>query len=149
MDENQKIENNPEPQGGGGAFYSRQDNYRSDSRMIEMAIRKGWQIDPRLYDVLPKRAAKIALENNSARDILAAIRILLAMNSQNQADEQNDRVTEIDSMPRVIPVVIRSREEARQVLDFNELRRSIAHQVNGGELVETVRTPIEEFEEED
>jgi len=55
---------------------------RNDLRQVETAIRKGWQIPDQLFE----KAAIVAqtiLVKGSNREKVAALRVLLAMNEQN------------------------------------------------------------------
>jgi hypothetical protein len=55
---------------------------RGDLRQVETAIRKGWQIPDQLFE----KAAIVAqtiLVKGSNREKVAALRVLLAMNEQN------------------------------------------------------------------
>lgn len=59
---------------------------REDLRMVETAIRKGWQIPEQLLDALPKVAGAIALKGKP-RDQIAAMKVLLAMKEQNEKSD--------------------------------------------------------------
>lgn len=59
---------------------------RSDLRLVETAIRKGWQIPDQLLEALPKVAGAMALKGNP-RDQIAAMKVLLAMKEQNEKPE--------------------------------------------------------------
>lgn len=68
----------------GGGYH----NTRADLRDAATAIAKRWPIDERLKAAIVGRAAKILGEpGNSARMHLAAARVLLVAEAQNQADE--------------------------------------------------------------
>lgn len=68
---------------------------RSDLRMVETAIRKGWQIPDQLLEALPKVAGAMALKGNP-RDQIAAMKVLLAMKEQNEKPD----------VPRALPSVV-------------------------------------------
>lgn len=55
---------------------------RSDLRMLEMALRKGWAIKDEWLEGMPKVVVNIALKGNN-REKLAAIKLLLQMKEQN------------------------------------------------------------------
>jgi hypothetical protein len=60
---------------------------RGDLRQVETAIRKGWQIPDQLFE----KAAIVAqtiLVKGSNREKVAALRVLLAMNEQNNPTPQ-------------------------------------------------------------
>lgn len=96
------VAENPNPEGettrGGGELLSDPERYRSDARMITRAIREGWKLRPQLFDVLPDEATKIALNKlpdgnyeNHVGVRLGAMKLLVSMNGQNQADEHKDK----------------------------------------------------------
>lgn len=57
---------------------------RSDVRRIEQALRKNWQIPEAVYVGLPQKMARIVVEG-SPREQVAAARVLIAMQAQNDA----------------------------------------------------------------
>jgi hypothetical protein len=59
---------------------------REDFRMVETAIRKGWQIPDQLLEALPRVAGVMALKGKP-RDQIAAMKVLLAMKEQNDKPE--------------------------------------------------------------
>ena len=59
---------------------------RSDLRMIETAIRKGWKIPDDLLETLPTTAAEIAAKGKP-RDQIAAMSLLVKMKEQNDKAE--------------------------------------------------------------
>ena len=60
---------------------------RADARMIATAIRKGWNIRPQLFDVLPDQMASLALDKQQApRTRISAAGVLVRMSGQNLAD---------------------------------------------------------------
>ena len=59
---------------------------RSDLRMVETAIRKGWQIPDQLLEALPKIAGAMALKGKP-RDQIAAMALLVKMKEQNNRQE--------------------------------------------------------------
>ena len=59
---------------------------RSDLRMIETAIRKGWKIPDELLETLPTTAAEIATRGKP-RDQIAAMSLLVKMKEQNDKAE--------------------------------------------------------------
>lgn len=84
----------PETHGGGGKFFERRDNVRSDARLIEQAARNKWNIPAAAFDVLPSQVVRMAVDPNEApRNRLAAARAVIAMHGQNQGDEQPQGTT--------------------------------------------------------
>lgn len=63
---------------------------RSDLAMIRTAIVKGWQIPDKLLEALPKVAGSMAL-TGKPREQIAAMKVLLAMKEQNDANEKSSR----------------------------------------------------------
>jgi hypothetical protein len=59
---------------------------REDLRIVETAIRKGWEIPEQLLEALPKVAGAMALKGKP-RDQIAAMKVLLAMKEQNESAE--------------------------------------------------------------
>ena len=57
---------------------------KSDARMIEKAIRHGWNIPESILHRLPNIVATLALSSDDDRTRLAAMRVLIAMHGQNQ-----------------------------------------------------------------
>ena len=67
---------------------------RGDLRQVETAIRKGWQIPDQLFE----KAAIVAqtiLVKGSNREKVAALRVLLAMNEQNNPTPQATQVVNV------------------------------------------------------
>lgn len=79
--------------GGGGNFFDRRDNIRSDAKLIERAVRKKWKINPALFDVIPDLAAEIAVnkEKYNTGERLSAMRLLGTLNGQNQKDDYAEK----------------------------------------------------------
>lgn len=85
---NETSANSPETSGGGGALFQREDNLRSDSRLVERAGRRKWNIPPLAFDALPQQMAHLAASKDSRpRTKIAATRALVSMHGQNQADD--------------------------------------------------------------
>lgn len=74
----------PEPRGGLGGVLSPTAGIR-DTRLIDRAIREGWQIPPEVMREIPKRMYDIAKDADaSPRNVIAASRVLCVMHGQNQ-----------------------------------------------------------------
>lgn len=81
-------EQQPETHGGGGKFFERRDNVRSDARLIEQAARNKWNIPAAAFDVLPAQVVRMAVDpNEQPRNRLAAARAVIAMHGQNQGEQ--------------------------------------------------------------
>jgi hypothetical protein len=65
---------------------------RGDLRMVERAIKNGWDIPESLLEALPKIAANLALTGNP-REKISAMRVILAMKEQNDRPEPNQQTT--------------------------------------------------------
>lgn len=68
---------------------------RADLRIVETAIRKGWQIPDQLLEALPKVAGAMALKGKP-RDQIAAMKVLLAMKEQNDKPEPQKQQTVVN-----------------------------------------------------
>ena len=70
---------------------------RSGLRIIERAIRNGWQIPPHVMASLPEMVTQIAETTEHERDRLRAVDVLLAMDRANSdALQAADRVERLD-----------------------------------------------------
>ena len=65
---------------------------RSDVRRIEQALRNRWELPQRLFEVLPGQMMKL-LVTGTARDQIAAARVLVQLNAQNT--QPQDRVAPV------------------------------------------------------
>lgn len=57
----------------------------SNLRTLRRAIKEGWDIPEEARKVVPRRMLKIAAESESARESVAASRVLVAMDRTNRA----------------------------------------------------------------
>jgi hypothetical protein len=81
---------NPEPEGGLGGVVDPANGIR-DVRLLERAVRKGWNIPEQLFDVLPGEMAIIALDRgNSHRERISATKAIVSMHGQNQKDQHHE-----------------------------------------------------------
>ncbi len=69
-------------------------NGARDTRMMERAVREGWDIPPAALKALPAQMIEIAIKRKtdgkpaySPRNRIAATRVLVAMHGQNQDDD--------------------------------------------------------------
>jgi hypothetical protein len=93
-----------------------QHHSRQQLRMAETAIKKGWDIPEQLMSALPKVAGAMAI-NGSAREKIAAMKVLIAMK------EQNDRADPGRQQPQTtinVGVNVDNRTESREALQFLE-----------------------------
>mgnify|MGYP003338111204 CR=1 FL=1 len=60
---------------------------RSDVRRIEQALRNRWELPQRLFEALPAAMMKL-LVNGTARDQIAAARVLVQLNAQNTQPQE-------------------------------------------------------------
>jgi len=115
-----KMDETPQdPDGGGGLLFSREDNLRSDLKMVEQAIVNGWKIDPEWLESLPKAAAEIALDPARAASVrLRGMGTLVVMHGQNQRDrlaqqpqqhEHSHIITVDERRSRALAIVARLR----------------------------------------
>ena len=70
-------------EGKGDSELVRPDKPRADLRMLERAIRHGWQIPESVYATLPRIVIGILTNSDNAREKLAAIRALTTMHKDN------------------------------------------------------------------
>jgi len=92
---------------------------RSDMRMLEQAVRHRWELPASLYEALPLVLAKI-LSNGTAREQVAAARVLAQLHAQNNADQ-----------PRLSMVAHKHQHEVLPVAagDLNDRRRELLARV--------------------
>ena len=88
---------------------------REDLRMVETAIRKGWQIPDQLLEALPKVAGAMALKGKP-RDQIAAMKVLLAMKEQNESTEPTYQQIEHHHTHELSPVTAENFERSKQQL---------------------------------
>ena len=71
--------------GGMSSLFTDPARRRSDMRMIERAIRKGWEIPPALYAALPGELVRLLAPGSKAsnRDKLRAVSLLMSMHRDN------------------------------------------------------------------
>ena len=60
---------------------------RSDVRRIEQALRNRWELPQKLFEVLPGQMLKL-LVHGTARDQIAAARVLVQLNAQNTQPQE-------------------------------------------------------------
>lgn len=88
---------------------------RADIRLVETAIRKGWQIPDQLFEVLPKVAGAMAVKGKP-RDQIAAMKVLLAMKEQNESAEPIPQQIEHHHTHELGPVTANNFAESKQQL---------------------------------
>lgn len=88
---------------------------RSDLRMVEASIRKGWQIPDQLLEALPKVAGAMALKGKP-RDQIAAMKVLLAMKDQNDKSQPSPQQIEHHHTHELGPVTAENFERSKQRL---------------------------------
>lgn len=77
-------ENNVFDSFGGQGDTPRGTPSRSDMRIIEQAVRRGWTIPDVVMDALPSKVANIFQTDKNTRNRLTAAKILLNMQSENR-----------------------------------------------------------------
>jgi hypothetical protein len=82
MDENQAQPTQP-AEGKGASELVRPDKPRADLRLLERAIRQGWDIPEEVYRSLPRIVVGILTGSQTAREKLAAVRALTTMHKDN------------------------------------------------------------------
>jgi hypothetical protein len=82
MDHNQPILP-PDAEGRGAPELVRAEKPRGDLRLLERAIRRGWQIPEHVYESLPRVVIGILTNATTAREKLAAVRALTTMHKDN------------------------------------------------------------------
>lgn len=87
---------------------------RSDLRLIETAIRKGWQIPDQLLEALPKTAAVIALKGKP-REQIAAMSLLVKMKEQNEKADPQPQQVQHTHVHELGPVTADNIEQHRQL----------------------------------
>lgn len=107
-----------------GALFSRRGEERGDLKLVHRAIRMKWELDPRYFTILPKIAARIAMDPQANdRDILRAIEVLKAMHGQN-----------LDQDPKELTVnhnhTVASRDELLRLVDRISEREAIDVEVS-------------------
>lgn len=71
---------------------------RGDLKMLETAIRKRWVMPDEKKSKLPERLCDIALYSGREREQIAAARVIVAMEGQNQIDDHlMDKNSRLDS----------------------------------------------------
>jgi hypothetical protein len=92
---------------------------RGDLRRYEQAIRHGWKIPDEIYRALPRVLATI-LAKGTAREQVAAARVLAQLHAQNNADQ-----------PRLSMVAHKHQHEVLPVAagDLNDRRRELLARV--------------------
>ena len=70
-------------EGRGASELVRHDKPRGDLRLLERAIRQGWDIPTEVYRSLPRIVVGILTGSQSAREKLAAVRALTTMHKDN------------------------------------------------------------------
>lgn len=95
---------------------------RADLKLLEMAIRKGWEIPDELLRHLPKVAGAIALKGKP-RDQIAAMKVLIAMKGQNDERELPKQIEHHHTHD--IGPVTEDNIEAQRAIRFARLARSM------------------------
>lgn len=72
---------------------------RGDVRLLEHAIRKGWDIPPQLMEAAPKVLANIMVKGKP-REQVAAIRALAVLHEQNQPIKQVAHLHAVATLPQ-------------------------------------------------
>jgi len=90
------MENNgqePKPERGGGyEFLSRRDNFRSDLKAMERAIKLEWEVPESIRPKLVEIASGIYQDEKvDSRTRMAAAKVILAANGQNLKREAMER----------------------------------------------------------
>lgn len=93
--------------------------YRSEARLIEMAIRKRWEISDEIKRDTIDTAAAILQTGEKDRDRLAAARILIAAEKQNQDDEHKQSDIQRDNARRSRLAAIAARLGISESLVFD------------------------------
>ena len=88
---------NTENQGGqGGGLLAGIGHNRADARMLERAIKERWPIPEKARQALMSRMLQIGLSPDSSnREAVAAARVVLTADGQNQADEHKQQPDEL------------------------------------------------------
>ena len=96
MDEN-PIQPTQPAEGKGASELVRPDKPRADLRLLERAIRQGWDIPEEVYRTLPRIVVGILTGSQTAREKLAAVRALTTMHKDNvDTFSVLDRSTRLD-----------------------------------------------------
>lgn len=70
-------------EGRGASELVRPDKPRGDLRLLRRAILRGWQIPEEIYVTLPKVVVNILTNATTAREKLAAVKLLTTMHKDN------------------------------------------------------------------
>lgn len=105
-------------------LFQRRGEERGDLRLIEQAIRHKWEINPALFKALPNEAARIALDPKmSPRDKINAIRLLVKMDENNNADKPaevniNHRIDNADNPKQRLMSIVEKITTREDIIDI-------------------------------
>jgi pyruvate dehydrogenase complex dehydrogenase (E1) component len=83
MDTESDNANPADAEGRGASELVRPEKPRGDLRLLRRAILRGWQIPEEIYVTLPKVVVNILTNATTAREKLAAIKLLTTMHKDN------------------------------------------------------------------